>query len=131
MPTGKWNKEWNEKIEELGLKGSAKIQRGDPFRGVLKSGSTSKGKGAERKRAPRSDRFGSTNDEWTICLEMRDMRKEGSTYGQIAQTLNQRGIKTKAAQSWNYFTARFVTLRTVQMLLAEDERFRQYIATKT
>ena len=131
MPTGKWNAEWNEKIEELGLKGSAKIQKGDPFRGVLKSGSTSKGTKAERKRAPRSDRFGATNKEWDICLEMKALREAGRTYGQIAQALNQRGIKTKAGKPWNYFTARFVTLRTVQMIVAEDERFRQYIATRT
>ena len=130
MATGKWDKEWNDKIEELGLKGSAKIQRGDPFRGVLKSGSTSKGTDAERVRAPRSDRFGATDDEWDICLEMKEMRKSGRTYGQIAHYLNNRGIKTKAGKPWNYFTARFVTLRTVQMLLAEDERFRQYTSTR-
>ena len=129
MSTGKWNKEWNEKIVDLGLKGSAKIQKGDPFRGVLKSGSTSNGTSAERIRAPRCDRFGSIDEEWDICLKMREMRKMGRTYGQISHYLNQSGIKTKAAQSWNYFTARFVTLRTVQMLSAEDERFRQYTST--
>ena len=113
MPTGKWNDEWNDKISNLGLKRGAKIQYGDPFRGVLMSGSTSKGTDAVRQRSVRSDSFGAEDDEWEICLQMVDMRKEGWTYGRIAEYRNKGGIKTKAGNEWNYYTARFVTLRTV------------------
>ena len=116
MPTGKWNDEWNDKISNLGLKRGVKIQYGDPFRGVLMSGSTSKGTDAVRQRSVRSDSFGAEDDEWEICLQMVDMRKEGWTYGRIAEYLNKGGIKTKAGNEWNYYTARFVTLRTVQLL---------------
>jgi|TARA_R100000501_G_C2541525_1_gene60047 hypothetical protein len=113
---GKWNDEWNDKIEELGLKSSAKIQFGDPFRGVLNSGSTSKGTDAVEQRAPRSDRFGSTEEEWEICLDMVDKRNQNWTYGKIANYLNMSGVRTKIGNKWNYFTARFVTLRTVRLL---------------
>jgi len=116
MPTGKWNDDWNDKISNLGLKRGAKIQYGDPFRGVLMSGSTSKGTDAKRQRSIRSDSYGAEDDEWEICLDMVEKRKDGWTYGQISDYLNKEGIKTKVGNEWNYFTARFVTLRTVQLL---------------
>ena len=40
MVHGTPNEEWTEKIKDVGLRGSAKIQKGDPFKGVLMSGST-------------------------------------------------------------------------------------------
>jgi hypothetical protein len=112
---GKWNEDWNKKIEDLGLKSSAKIQKGDPFRGVLKCGSTSRGRDAEQLRASRSDRFGATEEEWDICEQMVSWRRAGWTYGKIANHLNQMNIKTKAGNDWNYFTARFVTLRSFRL----------------
>ena len=114
------NKEWTEKIKDMGLKSSAKIQKGDPFRGVLMSGSTCKGTDAVRQRSFRSDMFGYTTDEWQVCLDMVALRKTGHTYGQIAKYLNDKSIRTKADREWNYFTARFVTLRTVQALALKD-----------
>jgi len=116
MAHGIPNKEWTNKIKDYGLRGSAKIQKGDPFKGVLMSGSTSKGTDAVRKRSFRSDMFGYTSDEWAVCLNMVDLRKSGYTYGYIAKYLNDKDITTKVGRRWNYFTARFVTLRTVQAL---------------
>ena len=120
MPTGKWNDDWNDKISNLGLKRGAKMQHGDPFKGVLMSGSTSKGTNAERQRSVRSDSFGTETDEWEVCLDMVGKRTDGWTYGQISDYLNKNGIKTKAGNEWNYFTARFVTLRTVQILRLKE-----------
>ena len=114
------NEEWTEKIKDVGLRGSAKIQKGDPFKGVLMSGSTSKGTDAVRQRSFRSDMFGYNSKEWKIWLEMVELRKNGHTYGQVAKYLNDRNITTKVARQWNYFTARFVTLRTVQALALKD-----------
>ena len=34
MVHGTPNEEWTEKIKDVGLRGSAKIQKGDPFKGV-------------------------------------------------------------------------------------------------
>ena len=120
MAHGIPNEEWTEKIKDIGLKGSAKVHKGDPFKGVLMSGSTSKGTDAVRKRSYRSDMFGYTNDEWEICLDMVELRRSGHTYGQIAKHLNDKNIRTKVGREWNYFTARFVTLRTVQALALKD-----------
>ena len=120
MVHGTPNEEWTEKIKDVGLRGSAKIQRGDPFKGVLMSGSTSKGTDAVRQRSFRNDMFGYTPDEWDVCLEMVELRKRGHTYGQVAKYLNDRNITTKVGRQWNYFTARFVTLRTVQALALKD-----------
>ena len=114
------NEEWTEKIKDVGLRGSAKIQTGDPFKGVLMSGSTSKGTDAVRQRSFRSDMFGYNSKEWKICLEMVELRKNGHTYGQVAKYLNDRNVTTKVGRQWNYFTARFVTLRTVQALTLKD-----------
>ena len=120
MVHGTPNEEWTEKIKDVGLRGSAKIQKGDPFKGVLMSGSTSKGTDAVRQRSFRSDMFGYNSKEWKICLEMVELRKNGHTYGQVAKYLNDRNITTKVGRQWNYFTARFVTLRTVQALALKD-----------
>ncbi len=117
MVHGTPNKEWTKKIRNIGLKRGAKIQNGDPFKGVLMSGSTSKGTNAERQRSVRNDSFGYEPDEWDVCLEMVRLRGEMHwTYGQIANWLNTKDIKTKANREWNYFTTRFVVLRTVQIL---------------
>lgn len=120
MAHGIPNEEWTEKIKDIGLKGSAKVHKGDPFKGVLMSGSTSKGTDAVRKRSFRSDMFGYISDEWDICLDMVELRRSGNTYGQIAKYLNDKSITTKVGRQWNYFTARFVTLRTVQALSLKD-----------
>ena len=48
------------------------------------------------------------------------LRRSGYTYGYIAKYLNDKNITTKADREWNYFTARFVTLRTVQALALKD-----------
>ena len=117
MVHGTPNKEWTKKIRNIGLKRGAKIQNGDPFKGVLMSGSTSKGTNAERQRSVRNDSFGYESEEWEVCLEMVRLRGEMRwTYGQIANWLNTKEIKTKANREWNYFTTRFVVLRTVQIL---------------
>ena len=39
------------------------------------------------------------------------LRENGYTYGRIAKYLNNAHITTKAGKPWNYYTARFVTLR--------------------
>ena len=117
MVHGTPNKEWSKKIRNVGLKRGAKIQNGDPFKGVLMSGSTSKGTDAVRQRSVRSDSFGSIPQEWDVCLEMVRLRGEMRwTYGQIANWLNTKEIRTRYDREWNYFTARFVVLRTVQIL---------------
>ena len=117
MVHGTPNKEWSKKIRNVGLKRGAKIQNGDPFKGVLMSGSTSKGTDATRQRSVRSDSFGSIPDEWDVCLEMVRLRGEMRwTYGQIANWLNTKEIRTRYNREWNYFTTRFVVLRTVQIL---------------
>ena len=63
------------------------------------------------KRPYRSIRFGATKVEWLVCKKMVDLRENGYTYGGIAKYLNDAGIKTKANRPWNYYIARFVTLR--------------------
>jgi hypothetical protein len=120
MAHGIPNEEWTEKIKDVGLRGSAKIQKGNPFKGMIMSGSTSKGTDSVRQRSFRSDMFGYTPDEWKVCLDMVELRKTGHTYGQISKYLNDKKIRTKADREWNYFTARFVTLRTVQALTLKD-----------
>jgi len=116
MVQGIYNEEWNSKIKDIGMKRPGKFQSGDPFKGLLLSGSTSKGTDAVRQRAVRSDSFGYERDEWEVCLQMVKHRQNGWTYGRISHWLNEEGIKSKAGNEWNYFTARFVTLRTVQIL---------------
>jgi len=120
MVHGTPNKEWSKKIKNVGLRRGAKIQNGDPFKGVLMSGSTSKGTDAIRQRAVRNDSFGSIPEEWDVCLEMVRLRGEMRwTYGQISNWLNTKDIKTRYNREWNYFTTRFVVLRTVQILKTE------------
>ena len=120
MVHGTPNKEWSKKIKNVGLRRGAKIQNGDPFKGVLMSGSTSKGTDAKRERSVRSDSFGSIPEEWDVCLEMVRLRGEMKwTYGQISNWLNTKDISTRYNREWNYFTTRFVVLRTVQILKTE------------
>ena len=118
MVKGTPNKEWSDKISDIGLKSKAKIQRGDPFRGVWKGGTNKKDN--PRERTFRNDMFGYEDWEWDICKQMVDMRTDGMTYGQIAKWLNDNNIETKVGRQWNYFTARFVTLRTVQLRMLRD-----------
>ncbi len=126
MVRGTPNKEWSEKISGIGLQGRARIQNGDPFKGVWKGGTNFKDN--PRERAARKDMFGSEEWEWKICEQMVSLRKDGKTYGQIAKWLNDNDIKTKVGRTWNYFTARFVTLRTVQLQrLADSDSTRQKV----
>ena len=118
MVRGTPNKQWSEKISDVGLKSKAKIQKGDPFRGVWKGGTNYKDN--PRERTYRSDMFGSEDWEWDICEKMVNMRIAGMTYGRIARWLNDNNILTKVGRNWNYFTARFVTLRTVQRQRLQD-----------
>ena len=96
----------------LGLKQAGRAQGGSFFGAVGSSNKScfSKGK-APRQRGYRSNRFGSTEEEWEICTSMVEMRSEGYSYGRIADALNREGITTKRGGKWNYYTARFVTLR--------------------
>ena len=96
----------------LGLKQAGRAQGGSFFGAVGSSNEAvfSKSK-AERQRGYRSNRFGSTDEEWKVCKMMVEMRSEGYSYGRIAEALNRDGIATKHGNRWNYHTARFVTLR--------------------
>ena len=126
MVKGTPNDEWSEKISTIGLKGKARIHNGDPFKGVWQGGTFKKDN--PRERAARKDMFGSEEWEWDICKKMVALRKDGMTYGQIAQWLNDNDIKTKVGRTWNYFTARFVTLRTVQLQrLSDSDSTRQKV----
>ena len=97
---------------ELGLKAAQK-----PFKGTIWYGMGSSSDSnfsaikTARKRPYRSIRFGATKVEWLVCKKMVQLREDGYTYGGIAKYLNDAGIKTKANRPWNYYTARFVTLR--------------------
>ena len=57
MVRGTPNKEWSEKISGIGLQGRARIQNGDPFKGVWKGGTNFKDN--PRERAARKDMFAS------------------------------------------------------------------------
>jgi|TARA_Y100000310_G_scaffold237853_1_gene241144 hypothetical protein len=98
--------------DTLGLKQAGRAQGGSFFGAVGSSNGAcfSKAK-APRQRGYRSNRFGSTDEEWEICKSMVEMRSEGYSYGRIADALNREGIETKRGNPWNYYTARFVTLR--------------------
>ncbi len=98
--------------EEIGMKGPQRAFGGDLWYGI---GSSSKSnfsaEKSQRKRAYRSNRFGTSVKEWNTCKKMVFLRENGYTYGQIAKYLNDANILTKANRPWNYNTARFVTLR--------------------
>ena len=98
--------------EELGMKAPQKPFKGDIWYGM---GSSSQSNFSatkyDRERDYRSNRFGSSVKEWNVCLKMVFLRESGYTYGYIAKYLNDANIKTKAGKPWNYYTARFVTLR--------------------
>ena len=62
MVRGTPNKEWSEKISDVGLKRKAKIQKGAPFRGVWNGGTNYKDN--PRERTYRTDMFGAEEWEW-------------------------------------------------------------------
>ena len=98
--------------EEIGMKGPQRAFKGTIWYGMgSSSDSNFSAVKTARKRPYRSIRFGATKVEWLVCKKMVDLREDGYTYGGIAKYLNDAGIKTKADKSWNYYTARFVTLR--------------------
>ena len=98
--------------EEIGMKGPQRAFKGTIWYGMgSSSDSNFSAIKTARKRPYRSIRFGATKVEWGVCKKMVQLREDGYTYGGIAKYLNDAGIKTKANRSWNYYTARFVTLR--------------------
>ena len=98
--------------EEKGLRGPQRAYGGDLWYGMGSSAESNfSAQKSARKRPYRSIRFGAGVKEWNICLKMVFLRENGYTYGQIAKYLNNANILTKANKSWNYNTARFVTLR--------------------
>ena len=98
---------------DLGLSKPGQTREGSYFAGV---GSATKSNFSkekyDRERGYRSNRFGSSVKEWNTCLKMVFLRENGYTYGRIAKYLNDAKILTKAGKPWNYYTARFVTLRS-------------------
>lgn len=97
---------------ELGMKGSQKPFKGEIWYGMGSSAESNfSAEKTARKRSYRSNRFGSSVKEWLVCKKMVFLRENGYTYGRIAKYLNNAHIKTKAGKPWNYYTARFVTLR--------------------
>ena len=97
---------------ELGMKGSQKPFKGEIWYGMGSSAESNfSAEKTPRKRTYRSNRFGSSVKEWLVCKKMVFLRENGYTYGRIAKYLNNAHIKTKAGKPWNYYTARFVTLR--------------------
>ena len=98
--------------EEIGMKGPQRAFKGTIWYGMgSSSDSNFSALKTARKRPYRSIRFGATKVEWLVCKKMVQLREDGYTYGGIAKYLNDAGIKTKANRLWNYYTARFVTLR--------------------
>ena len=97
---------------DLGLSKPGQTRDGSYFAGM---GSATKANFSktkyDRERSYRSNRFGATVKEWNVCLKMVFLRENGHTYGSIAKYLNGANILTKAGKPWNYYTARFVTLR--------------------
>ena len=97
---------------ELGMKDSQKPFKGEIWYGMGSSAESNfSAEKTARKRSYRSNRFGASVKEWNTCKKMVFLRENGYTYGGIAKYLNDAGIKTKAGNPWNYYTARFVTLR--------------------
>ena len=98
--------------EEIGMKGPQRAFKGTIWYGMgSSSDSNFSALKTARKRPYRSIRVGATKVEWLVCKKMVQLREDGYTYGGIAKYLNDAGIKTKANRLWNYYTARFVTLR--------------------
>ena len=98
--------------EEIGMRGPQRRRKGTLWYGMGSSrDSNFSAVKTPRKRPYRSIRFGAGTEEWQICKKMVFLRENGYTYGRIAKYLNDAGIKTKAGNPWNYYTARFVTLR--------------------
>ena len=98
--------------EEIGMRGPQRRRKGTLWYGMgSSSDSNFSAVKTPRKRPYRSVRFGASVKEWLVCQKMVFLRENGYTYGMIAKYLNDANIKTKANKSWNYNTARFVTLR--------------------
>ena len=98
--------------DQKGMRGPQRAYKGTLWYGMgSSSDSNFSAVKTARKRPYRSIRFGATDNEWLICKKMVNLREDGYTYGGIAKYLNDAGIKTKANRLWNYYTARFVTLR--------------------
>ncbi len=98
--------------EELGLKDSQKPFKGEVWYGMGSSAESNfSAEKTPRKRPYRSIRFGASVKEWNVCKKMVFLRENGHTYGEIAKYLNDARILTKGGKTWNYYTARFVTLR--------------------
>ena len=98
--------------EEIGMRGPQRAFKGDLWYGMGSSTESNfSAVKTARKRPYRSIRFGASVKEWNICLKMVFLRENGRTYGEIAKYLNDAGILTKSGKTWNYYTARFVTLR--------------------
>ena len=99
--------------EEIGMKGPQRAFKGTIWYGMgSSSDSNFSAVKTARKRPYRSIRFGATKVEWLVCKKMVQLREDGYTYGGIAKYLNDAKILTKAGKPWNYYTARFVTLRS-------------------
>ena len=97
---------------ELGMKDSQKPFKGEIWYGIGSSAESNfSAEKTPRKRSYRSNRFGASVKEWNTCKKMVFLRENGHTYGGIAKYLNDARITTKAGKPWNYYTARFVTLR--------------------
>ena len=98
--------------EEKGLKGPQRAYKGVLWYGMGSSTESNfSAVKTPRKRPYRSIRFGASVKEWLVCKKMVFLRENGYTYGRIAKYLNDAGILTKSGKTWNYYTARFVTLR--------------------
>ena len=98
--------------EEIGMKGPQRAFGGDLWYGMGSSSQSNfSATKTPRERPYRSIRFGATVKEWNVCRKMVFLRENGYTYGQIAKYLNDANILTKGGKVWNYYTARFVTLR--------------------
>ena len=98
--------------EEIGMRGPQRRRKGTLWYGMgSSSDSNFSAVKTPRKRPYRSVRFGASVKEWLVCQKMVFLRENGYTYGRIAKYLNAACIKTKAGNPWNYYTARFVTLR--------------------
>ena len=97
---------------ELGMKDSQKPFKGEIWYGIGSSAESNfSAEKTPRKRSYRSNRFGASVKVWNTCKKMVVLRENGHTYGGIAKYLNDARITTKAGKPWNYYTARFVTLR--------------------
>ena len=98
--------------EEIGMRGPQRRRKGTLWYGMSSSSDSNfSAVKTPRKRPYRSVRFGASVKEWLTCKKMVFLRENGHPYGGIAKYLHDARITTKAGKPWNYYTARFVTLR--------------------